>query len=154
LQRLCGTLGVPEKESGVGAGDSSKEPRESQSLLVGVLRKAEQSNDTQDVAKLLRRLRSSKAWKACMKHRNDWVHNRIPAIHGIFPSIVFSNFGKELSSEVCKSVGLKRSVAQLSYGAGQDISIVRETVRNAYVELFAVYEEFLKLLARKGESIG
>ena len=145
------TLCVPEKESGVDAGDASKEPRESQSLLVRVLQKAEQSKDTQDVAMLLRRLRSSKAWKACMKHRHDWVHNRLPAINGIFPDIVFSNFGKELPSAVRKSLGLKKGVIRMSFGVGQNISVVRETVRNAYVELFGVYEGLAKRLA-KGES--
>jgi len=126
------TLGVPEKESGVGAGYSPKEPRESQSLLVRVLQRAGHSKDTRDVAKLLKGLRSSKAWKACMKHRHDWVHNRLPAINGIFPDIRFGtvDFDKELPAVVRKSLGLKKGL-RMSFGVGQNISVVRETVRNA-----------------------
>jgi len=147
------TLDVPEKHPDDGTGDSPKESRESQSLLVRVLKKAQDSKDAQDVAKLLRGLRSSKAWKACMKHRHDWVHNRLPAINGIFPDISFStvDFEKELPPVVRKSLGLKKGV-RMSFGVGQDINLVRENARNAYVELFAVYEGLAKLLAKESES--
>jgi hypothetical protein len=147
------TLGVTEEPTGVGASDSPKERREWQSLLVRVIKKAQQSREAQDVTKLLRCLRSSEAWKACMKHRHDWVHNRLPAINGIFPDIRFGtiDFDKELPPVVRKAIGLKKGVS-MSFGVGQNISVVRETVRNAYGELFRVYEGLAKLLAKDGES--
>jgi hypothetical protein len=141
-------LRVPEKKG------SPAELRDS--LLVRALKAAEQSKDSQvrvDVAKILRRLRSSKAWKACMKHRNDWVHNRLPAISGLFSDIVFKriDYEKELPPAILKYVGPKKGVA-MTVGTGRDISALRETVRSAYGELFQVYEGLTKLLAKDNEG--
>ncbi|MHB8654450.1 MAG: hypothetical protein ACYDA9_11275 [Terriglobia bacterium] len=131
---------------------SSEESNDS--LLVRVLKAAEQSKHTQvrvDLAKILRRLRSSRAWKASIKHRNDWVHNRLPAITGLFPDIEFRTFDyeKELPPAVLKSLGLERKKGlAMSVGIGRDISVLREIVRSAYGELFGVYEGLAKLLAK------
>jgi hypothetical protein len=148
------TLRVPEKGPSVGAVGSSKDSRES--LLVRVLKAAKQSKDRQvrvDVTKLLEQLRSSKKWKACIKHRNDWVHNRLPAITGLFPDIVFKtiDYEKELPPEILKYVGLKKGM-KMSVGIGMEISVLRETVRRAYGELFRVYEGLAQLLAKDRES--
>jgi hypothetical protein len=155
------SLSVAEKGSSVdtstpasSAVASSEEPRDS--LLRRVLKTAKQSKDKHvrvDVGKFLEQLRSSKEWNACMKHRNDWVHNRLPAITGLFPDIVFKPFdyGKELPPEILKYVGLKKGVA-MSVGVGSDIRVLREIVRNAYGELFRAYEGLAKLLAKDSES--
>ncbi|MFZ0798091.1 MAG: hypothetical protein WCA13_15895 [Terriglobales bacterium] len=148
------TLSTREKVSSVDADASSKESRES--LLVGTLKAAEQSKHSQvrvDVAKLLRQLRSSNAWKACINHRNDWVHNRLPAIKGLFPDIGFGTFDyeKELPPAISKLFGVKQGI-KMSVGIGTDINLLRETVRNAYGELFRVYEGLAKLLAKGFES--
>ena len=148
------TLSGVEKGHSVGAVGSSKDSRES--LLVSVLKRAKQSKDRQvrvDVAKLLEKLRSNKAWKACMKHRNDWVHTRLPAITGLFPDIVFKTFDyeKELPPALLKYVGLKKGVT-MTVGIGRDITVLRKTVRSAFGELFRVYEGLAKLLAKESES--
>jgi len=76
-----------------------------------------------------------------------------PPFNGIFPDISFStvDFEKALPSAVSKSLGLKKGVT-MSFGVGQNISAVGETVRNAYVEFLRVYEGLAKLLAKDGES--
>jgi hypothetical protein len=126
-----------------------KDSRES--LLVRVLNMAEHSNQSQvrvDVAKILRKLRSSNAWKACIKHRNDWVHNRLPPINGLFPDILFKAFDyeKQVPPAILKYVGLKKGVT-MTVGIGRDIGVLHQVVRNAYGELFRVYEGLVKLLA-------
>jgi hypothetical protein len=145
-----GRSSLPESRAAV----SSNALRES--LLVRVVKAAKWSKDKQvrvDVAKLLEQLRSSKAWKASIKHRNDWVHNRLPAITGLFPDIGFKtiDYEKELPAAILKYVGLKRGV-RISVGTGTDISVVRDRVRSAYSELFQVYEGLAKLLAKDSRS--
>lgn len=128
------------------------------SLLTHVLKAVKQSKDEQvrvDVGKILEQLRSSKEWKTCMKHRNDWVHNRLPAVTGLYPDINFGTFDyeKQLPPEIAKDLGLAgRQGISMSVGVGKSISIIREIVRTAYCELFRVYEELAKLLAECGET--
>jgi hypothetical protein len=143
-------LSVPEKKSSF---DESRD-----SLLVRVLKAAEQSKQSQarvDVGKLLRQLRSSKDWKPCMKHRNDWVHNQLPAITGLFPDIGFGrniDYEKILPPSVLKDLGLEgKRCDALSVEIGRDISVLRGVVRNAYGELFGVYEGLANLLAKDVE---
>jgi hypothetical protein len=132
----------------------SKESGES--LLVRIIKAVKWSKGKQvrvDVAKLLEQLRSRKAWKACIKHRNDWVHNRLPAIAGLSPDIGFKtiDYEKELPAAILKYVGQKKGV-RISVAAGANISVVRDTVRSAYSELFQVYERLAKLLAKDSGS--
>ena len=150
-------LSVPEKgfcaEISMSASGATAAPSgESRgALLVRVLKMAEQSKLC-DVVKLLKQLRSSKAWRACMKHRNDWVHVSLTAIAGLVPKVVFEtvDFEKEIPPEILKYMGVKRGV-KISVAKGRDISILRETVRSAYGELFRLYEGFARLLAKDGE---
>ncbi len=126
-------------------------------LLARVIREAERSEHPQvsgEVAKILRRLRSNEAWKGCTKYRHDWVHNRLPAIKGLSSDIVFKTFdyGQELPPEILKHVGPKKGV-KMTVGVGRDISILRETVRNAYGELFQAYKRLAKLLAKDNEAL-
>jgi hypothetical protein len=88
-----------------------------------------------------------------MNHRNDWVHNQIPAISGLFPEIVFKavDYEKELPPAILKYVGLKKGV-KMSVGIGKDIGALRDTVRNGYGDLFRVYENLAELLAKENES--
>jgi hypothetical protein len=138
-------------------GPSTPESRDS--LLRRVLRAAKQSKDGQvrvDITKLLDKLRSSKEWNACMQHRNDWVHNRLPAIAGLFLDIQFKAFDyeKELPLAILKDLGLerKRGVA-IRVGKGKDIKILRETVRSAYGELFRVYEGLARMLSKDSRVV-
>jgi hypothetical protein len=61
------------------------------------------------------------------------------------------DYEKELPPAVLKYVGLRKGVG-MSVGIGRDISVLRETVRSAYGELFRVYEGLAKLLAEGTES--
>ena len=143
-------LTVPEKKSSL---DKSRD-----SILVRVLKTAEHSKHSQvrvDVAKILRQLRSSKAWKACMKHRHDWVHNRLPATSGLFEDITFRtiDYEKEVPRAILKELGLKRKRGDaMTVGIGREISVVREAVRSAYGELFRVCEGLAKILAKDSKS--
>lgn len=60
--------------------------------LILTLKAAQQSNSAQvstRVARILRKLRSSKAWKGCVKYRHDWVHGLLPATAGLSSSFSF-----------------------------------------------------------------
>lgn len=144
-------LKVPKK--GPLAGESRD------SLIRRVLKTAKQSKDRQvrvDVGKLLEQLRSSKAWKACMKYRNDWVHNRLPPITGLAPDIAFKTFDyeKELPRAILEDMGLERKKGiGMTVGVGRDISALRETARSAYCELLRVYEGLAGILAQDSEGI-
>jgi hypothetical protein len=128
-----------------------------QPLLVRVLQQAEQSKIPAvrgGVAKVLRELNSSKkSWTRCVKYRNDWVHNRLPAVSGLSPEILFERFDaqKDFPPEVLKhfeALGhpLAKGGRKITFGMGQDISKLREMIRNSYGELFQAYDSLLKLL--------
>ena len=74
-----------------------------------------------------------------MRHRNDWVHNRLPATEGLNPAINF---------KAGKSGGV-----QMSIGVGPDISELRETVRLAFKALFDVYDELARLIANDSGTL-
>jgi hypothetical protein len=150
-------LSIHKKMPSANATPYSEESRDGS--LVLVLKAAEQFKDRlvhTEVAKLLRTLRSSRAWKTCVKHRNDWVHSRIPATSGLFPSIMFETveYGKAFPSEILKLLGRKegQKCERMSFGEGSDICVLREAVRSAYCELFGMYEGFAKLLAKENET--
>ena len=124
-------------DKGLPVDGSAPSSRSRDCLLVRVLKGAESSKNkvvSGDVARPLRRLRASREWTECMRHRNDWVHNRLPATEGLNPAINF---------KAGKSGGV-----QMSIGVGPDISELRETVRLAFKALFDVYDELARLIAK------
>jgi hypothetical protein len=148
------SLSAPKKNSLSGADCSSGQSREGSLLLA--LKAAEQSKDERvraEVAPLLRRLRSSKAWKACVKYRHDWVHSRLPATAGLSSHIIFETLESEkaLPPELLKIIGLRKGLKceKMSISVGQDISVLHGEMRNAYTDLFRLYEGLAKLLAGK-----
>ena len=150
-------LSMTKRVPPVSATPSPEESRDGS--LVLVLKAAEQSKDQlvhTEIVKLLRTLRSSRAWKACVKHRNDWVHSRIPATSGLFPSIMFEivEYGRAIPPEILNLMGRKegQKCERMSFGEGSDICVLREAVRSAYCELFGMYEGFAKILAKENES--
>jgi hypothetical protein len=127
--------------------------------LTRVLRAAQESKNAEvrkEIPKLLKPLRSSKSWKACAKHRNDWVHNRIPAISERFSQITFKEVDadKAFPPEFLKYTGFKQGqkCKLTSLGIGTNISVLRKTIRNAYCELFLVFEGLAKLLAKENQA--
>ena len=150
------SLSIPKNDPLAGADRSSGTSRNGS--LVLALKAAEKSNDAyvrKDVATVLKRLRSSKAWKACVKYRHDWVHSRLPATGGLSSNIIFETLDSEKAfpSEVLKHFGLRKGLKceKMSIGMGQDISVLRETIRNAYGELFRLYEGLAKLLRKEND---
>jgi len=151
------TLSMPKKDASVGAKRSSDESREgSLGLVLKATWPSDYGQTRKEVLKLLSKLRSSRAWKACVKHRNDWVHCRIPATSGLFPNIMFETveYGKAFPPEILKLLGRKegQKCERMSFGEGSDICVLREVVRSAYCELFGVYEGFAKILAKENET--
>ena len=126
-------------------------------LLVRVMNEAKRANPSdvpEGVANVLQRLQSSKSWRECVKYRNLWVHNRLPAVAGLHPEVLFDRVDhrKEFPPEVLKAfqdaLGYPiTNMRKMTVGVGQDIDKLRETVRDAYSELFRAYESLAKLLA-------
>jgi len=109
-----------------------------------------------EVLKLLAKLRSEKSWKKCVTYRNDWVHNRLPAISERFSQITFEKVDadKAFPPEILKYMGFKQGqkCKLTSLGIAPNIDELRETIRNAYCELFLVFEGLAKLLAKEGQA--
>jgi hypothetical protein len=125
-------------------------------LLVRVLRETERATlpvVRKEVAKLLRQLNASRSWKDCIVYRNLWVHNMLPAVAGLHPEVLFKRFDakKEFPPEVLRMLeAAGRPVTEgrkMTLAVGRDIDELRETVRNAYGDLFRAYESLIKLLA-------
>jgi hypothetical protein len=151
------SLSIPKNNPLDGADRSSGASRDGS--LVLALKAAEQSKDGHvrtEVARVLRRLRSSRAWKACVKYRHDWVHSRLPATGGLSSNIIFETLDNEKAfpPEILRYFGLKKGLKceKMSIGMGQDISVLRETMRNAFGELFRAYEGLARLLVREKET--
>jgi hypothetical protein len=131
-----------------------KEKRER--LLVSVLRAVQQSplaGVRGAVAKLLQRLRSSQAWKNCMNHRDDWVHNRLPAVAGLNPQIIFDRTDIESAfppqvREALRKAGypVTGAVKRMSLATGPAGELPPSTIRSAYLELFAAYDTLLRVM--------
>jgi hypothetical protein len=135
--------------------------RRAPTLLVRVITEAEKAKASHvrgEVAKVLRRLHSSKSWTDCTNYRNLWVHNRLRAIAELNPEVLFGRVDpkKEFPPEVLNALeALARPLTnrrKMTVGVGRDINQLRETVRDAYGELFRVYEGLAKLLAEDNES--
>jgi len=74
---------------------------------------------------------------ACRAYRNDLVHNERPAIAGVDFGFMFSRQAEALPPSVAAAL------TELGYpaiGTGRKINELRRVVRNAYCQLFAVYE--------------
>jgi hypothetical protein len=125
-------------------------------LLVSVLRAPQQSPLTEvrgAVATLLRRLRSSKAWNSCMKHRDDWVHNRLPAIAGFNPEILFDRTDFESAfppqvRDLLRNAGYRvtGAVKRMSLETGPAGEVPRMTTRSAYVDLLGAYDSLVRVM--------
>jgi hypothetical protein len=136
-------------------GPNSSSTAQREGSLVLALKAAERRNNAQvptEVVKILRALRSSKAWRACVQHRHDWVHNRLPATSGLHPEIRFETTRnlKGIPPKILKHLpsASGQKYAWVSFGMGSDISVFHETMRNAYGDLFRGYEGLAKLLAQ------
>jgi hypothetical protein len=125
-------------------------------LLVRVLRETEQATPPlvrKEVAKLLRLLNTSQPWRDCIIYRNLWVHSMLPAVAGLHSEVTFKRFDarKEFPPEVLKMLeAAGRPIAvgrKMTLGVGRDIDKLRETVQDAYRDLFLAYESLTNLLA-------
>lgn len=127
--------------------------------LILTLKAAQQSNSAQvstRVARILRKLRSSKAWKGCVKYRHDWVHGLLPATAGLSSSFSFQTVsaGEMFPPEVLKYLGAEkdRKYYRMALGVGASIDVLRDIIREAYCDLFQAYGEFARLLAEEGSG--
>jgi hypothetical protein len=128
-------------------------------ILARVIKAAKQSGQSQlsmGIAEFLEQLQSSTAFEKCMNHRNDWVHNRLPATGGLSPDIRFETVDGEAAfpPEVLERFGLKKDqkLKRMSLGNGPDIGALCETIRDAYGALFQAYEGLANLLAAENRA--
>jgi hypothetical protein len=118
------------------------------SSLDRVIAEAEKSPlpEVGEVAIILRGL--NKDWKECMKYRNAWVHNERPGVDGLDWEMSFQS-GKsenELPPQILKAMGSPTKISAVKMRTGRKIGELHLVVKNAYCQLFGVYERFAKLL--------
>jgi hypothetical protein len=128
--------------------------RSRESLLARVIAAAKNSSLPQlsgDVTTSLRGLTTD--WVECKKYRDDWVHNERPGIDGLSWEVSFNKWkGEDLPPEILHT--LKQSGfpdpgsgSSVSLGTGRKIGDLQRVVRNAYCQLFGVYERLVPLLS-------
>ena len=126
-------------------------PKSRDSLLVRVITAAQQSSLLQvsgDVATSLQRLTGD--WEECKKYRDDWVHNERPGVDGLDWEVSFKRWNavKDIPPAIAQSLKYPATASgtSVSVGTGRKIGELRQIVRNAYCELFGVYERLAPLL--------
>jgi hypothetical protein len=133
------------------------------SLLVKVVTAAEKSNQPQvsgDVTTSLQGLGTD--WAECNTYRNNWVHNERPGIEGLHWEISFQPRDAQdmppAIVEAFKDSGYPVPVAgsgkSVSVRTGRRIDELHRIVRNAYCQLFGVYERLAPLLRLGSETQG
>jgi hypothetical protein len=123
------------------------------SLLVKVVAAAEKSGlplVSGDVTTSLRGLTTD--WTECKKYRDDWVHNERPGIDGLDWEVSFkSGNAPDIPAEIVHALKesgypVAASGKSVSIGIGRKIAELHRVVRNAYCQLFGVYEHLAPLL--------
>jgi hypothetical protein len=122
-------------------------------LLKKVITAAEKSNLAHVSRAVTDGLRGlSTDWEECKKYRNDWVHNERPGIEGLDWEYSFKAFQSwnesGLPPDILKFLGFpaKASGKSAGVGTGRKIDDLHRVVRNAYCQLFGVYERLAPLL--------
>jgi hypothetical protein len=131
-------------------------PKKSKSriFLGPVIAKAEKSSLPQvsgDVATSLRGLATDSDWAQCKQYRNDWVHNERPGIDGLDWEVLWNVQDKDIPPAIVqalKELGYPATASgqSASVGTGRKIGELHRVVRNAYCQLFCVYERLAPLL--------
>jgi hypothetical protein len=122
-----------------------------QSLLVAVIKAAEQSEEpvvSAQVAKILRKVRSNASWSSCKDYRDKWVHSERPSIEGLDFAVSFGKIS-DRDAAILKQLGVPvgPQFKRVSVGVGDKIEALRENVRNGYVVLQATYQSIANLVA-------
>lgn len=128
-------------------------PHSREAMLVRVIKAAEKSNLPEvsgDVSTSLRGL--AQDWNECRKYRNEWVHNERPAIDGLDWEMSFTSWRADnipdISPAILNEMGwpTKTSGKVLRIGTGRKIDDLHQVIKNAYCQLFSVYERFAEML--------
>lgn len=134
-------------------GLSLPKKKTSDSLLVKVITAAQKSNLPQvsgDVTTTLRGLGTE--WAECKKYRDHWVHDLRPSIEGLGWEVSFKPWNAQdmppAVVQALKDSGypVTGSGRTVSVGTGRKIDELHRIVRNAYCELFGVYEHLAPLV--------
>lgn len=120
-------------------------------LLVRVIQASEKSPLPEvrlSVAKPLRNLRSNKHWIECVKYRNAWVHNELPAVDGLGCALSFREIGEKERNVIESLVGLPRVPIRMprwgmTVKTGLDIDQLHRHITQAYAALYRALEGFL-----------
>ena len=125
------------------------------SLLVKVITAAEKSDQPQlsgDVTTSLRGLGTD--WAECKKYRDAWVHDVRPGMEGLDWEVSFKPWNAhDMPPAIVQAlkdsgypVPVTGSGKSVSVGRGRKIDELHRIVRNAYCQLFGVYERLAPLL--------
>jgi Cthe_2314-like HEPN len=125
-------------------------PIKSRDLFRKVITETERSNLPEVSGEVTTSLRgvTTTEWEECKKYRNNWVHNERPGIDGLdwevsFKSRNVQDIPAAILEELRIPVVPRKSIR---VGTGRKIAELHRVVRNAYCQLFGVYERLAPLV--------
>ena len=93
----------------------------------------------------LRGMKSNPAWQKCSKYRDQWCHNRRPAVAGLGPILT--------SARLIIAPGIQGLTGGTTQPVESTIEELRPAFREAYVALLGVYLKVMRLMSPRRTSL-